>query len=272
MELALIVLAFGPSLVWLYWLWSRDRFQREPLGLLLKLFFLGGIMSVGLTLLFVLPLGAYIPTEEQSPLLHMLFSAALPEELFKMLPVLLMAWRNKNWTEPFDGIVYAGGVALGFHMIESALYVFSASSTAESIGQGLIRGVTSGHMIYGVAMGYYLSHARFGSGLNRAYNLLMALAVPVALHTAWNTAILYGGSFVDGNLFSALIAWALSVSLWAAAFRYKQQARELSPFNPALYTVRASTTACPSCEAVYPEAAIYCQSCGQMVHAVARTT
>lgn len=268
MDLFLLALAFGPSLVWLYWLWSRDGFRREPLGLLLRLFLGGGLLSVVLTLVVVLSLGelALIPSEENAPFLSMLLGAALPEELFKMLPVFLFAWRAKSWNEPFDGIVYAGAVALGFQMIETFLYMSDAAEWGGALFQGLVRGATSGHMIYGIVMGYYLSRMKFAtSAAARWQNFAMALALPVALHLSWNVAIVRGGSFIDGNIIVALFAWALSVSLWLAAFRYKRQAREASPHHPSAGTVRMAAVGCTSCGGGYPEAALYCQGCGRLV-------
>jgi RsiW-degrading membrane proteinase PrsW (M82 family) len=112
MSLFTLLLGLGPSIVWMYWIWRKDKFQREPMGLVLLLFIVGGILSVVTTLVVVGLYENLVPSEEASPIWNMLFTAALPEEFFKFLPVMLFAWRSKHWDEPFDGIVYAGATAL----------------------------------------------------------------------------------------------------------------------------------------------------------------
>jgi len=268
MTFLLFLLAFGPSLVWAYWLWSRDKFQREPLGLMARLIIGGGIISVMLTLLTVPLYHDRIPTLEEAVMLNMFLTAALPEEIFKMLPVLLFAWRSPHWTEPFDGIIYAGATALGFHLIETSLYMYSSLEygLADALYQGLIRGAKPGHMLYGVAMGYFLSRARFTKGLQRFEYFGLALGVPVLLHTAWNTASAWGGSFVGaqtiGDLIISLVAWGLSVALWVTAYQYMRVNQSNSPWQPETWTEPLAATCCPACRGHYPESAAFCQTCG----------
>lgn len=278
LNLILVLLGFGPSLVWLYWLWSRDRFQREPVGMVLKLMFLGGTVSVGLTLLTVPVMTAQLPGLQESVVMEMLLSAALPEEVFKMLPVLAVAWRSPQWSEPFDGIVYAGASALGFHLVETVIYMLRGleSGVGDAVFQGLIRGAKPGHMLYGVAMGFFLSHARFARSLSgRVQNLALAVLVPVGLHEAWDVAAAYGGSFVGGSslaeLLSSLTAWGLSVALWTTAFEYMRRDEAASPFGPGADLTVAASVPCVHCGSGYPERARFCAACGHTVHGAAPT-
>lgn len=273
--LILLVLGFGPSLVWLYWLWSRDKFQREPLGLIAGLMLSGSLISVSLTLLTVPLYAGSIPSAQDSVIVNMLLTAALPEETFKMLPVLLIAWRSPQWNEPFDGIVYAGASALGFHLSETLLYMVRAldENLGSSLYQALIRGAKPGHMLYGVAMGYFLSRARFAPrALQRWRYLALSLLVPVGLHTAWNASAAYGGNVVGGESFEelllSLIAWGLSVALWVTAFEYMRRDQAASPWNPEARSVAAAPVPCPACSGSYPAGAAYCPSCGAAVQVV----
>jgi len=113
----------------------------------------------------------------------MLLTAALPEEVFKLLAVLLFARRSPHWTEPFDGIIYAGAAALGFHLIETSLYIYDGLEygVVDALYQGLFRGTKPGHMLYGVARGYFLSRARFSKGVARTRYFCLALSLPVVL-------------------------------------------------------------------------------------------
>lgn len=265
----LLILAFGPSLLWMYWLWTRDKFQQEPVGLVAFLMLGGGFFSVCLTLATVPLYANRVPSLQESASMHMLLTAALPEEAFKMLQVLLFAWRAKSWNEPFDGIVYAGATALGFHLVETSFYMFSSleEGLSAAVYQGLIRGIKPGHMLYGVAMGFFLSQAKFSRTLlARLEYLALALIVPVLLHTAWNTANAWGGNFVGaenlGGLFSSLLAWGLSVALWVTAYELMRQNQAKSPYHPDGWSLTMSPHPCGRCGDRNPAVATYCNACG----------
>lgn len=255
----MILLALAPSMVWMYWIWRRDRFQREPLGLVLGLFFGGGLLAVVLTLVVVSLYEGFVPAEEAAPITNMLLTAALPEEFCKMLPVLLFVWRSRHWDEPFDGIVYAGATALGFNLIETAGYMLVEETIFSSVFQGVVRGTLGGHMVYGILMGYFLSRAKFSTGGTRWRNLALALLVPTVLHTTWNAALTYGGDITAGDPLAGTFAWGLSTVLWLTAFEFIRRNRAEPPAR------------CQSCSGVYPAAAAYCQTCGAQV-AMARQT
>lgn len=263
--LFVILLGLAPSMVWMYWIWRKDRFQREPVGMVLGLFFGGGLIAVMLTLVAVSLYDGMVPATEEAPITNMLLTAALPEELFKLLPVLLFAWRSKHWDEPFDGIVYAGATALGFNLIESVLYMLEQESLAGSIFQGVVRGTLGGHMVYGIIMGFFLSRARFAAGGARLGNFLLAIAVPVTLHTAWNSALSYGGDVVAGNPFAAIFAWGLSTMLWLTAFELIRRNRDVSRYGPMARTIAVAPTGCWNCHGAYPAPATFCQTCGAQV-------
>lgn len=267
MEVFLTLLAIVPSVAWLYWIWRRDKYQREPLRLVLLLLVVGGILSVVGTLLTVMIYESLVPTDEESPVISMLFTAALPEELWKMIPVLLFAWGSKQWDEPFDGIVYAGATALGFNLIETALYMSGEEEVLGSIFQGIVRGTLGGHMVYGIIMGFFLSRARFTAGRSRWASLGLALAVPVSLHTAWNAALTYGGDIIEGNPFAGMFSWGLATGLWLLAFSYIRQTRNAAAWHPSAPSVQAAPTRCWQCKSTYPMGADFCQSCGAQVRA-----
>lgn len=270
MELFLTFLALGPSLAWMYWIWRRDKYQREPKGLVLLLVFVGGLISVIGTLVAVGLYEQYIPSEEASPVINMLFTAALPEEFFKMLPVLLFAWRSIHWDEPFDGIVYAGATALGFNLIETAGYMLEEGSVAGAFYQGIVRGTLGGHMVYGIIMGFFLSRARFSAHGARLGNLALALLVPTSLHTAWNASLTYGGEITSGNDLAGMLAWGISTTLWLLSFAYMRQNRDGSFWNPLARTVQMAPTLCWHCHGAYPLGAAFCQTCGAQVGPVAQ--
>jgi RsiW-degrading membrane proteinase PrsW (M82 family) len=264
--LLLGLLGLAPSLVWMYWIWRRD-YKREPVGKVLLLFFVGGLIAVVATLAVVSLIEPFVPAEAAAPVTNMFFTAALPEELFKMLPVLLFAWRSPHWDEPFDGIVYAGATALGFNLIETVGYMTGEDSLFGGIFQGITRGTVGGHMVYGIIMGFFLSRAKFAAGSARWKNFLLALAAPVALHTLWDAALTYGGDIIDGNEFAGILAWIVSTALWVTAFELIRRNRDASPWNPEAWLVPMAPALCWNCQGAYPQHATYCHNCGAQVGA-----
>lgn len=183
LDLRVIVIAVTPAIALGLAAYLTDRFDREPLRLLLKIFF-WGILSVIPTIIverLLLSLNFF------SGLLGSAFTAFLvagmTEEFFKREVVLRTAFRDKAFDEKLDGIIYAVFAALGFATIENIMYVFTNYSVNPYVG--LSRGIFSvpTHVLLAVTMGYYLSLAKFSSqeNIKQAY-LRKALFIPALLH------------------------------------------------------------------------------------------
>ncbi|NLI92955.1 MAG: PrsW family intramembrane metalloprotease [Peptococcaceae bacterium] len=160
-----------------------DRFDREPLRILIKVF-IWGCLSVIPTIIVERTLSAF---NIFGGLLASAFSAfivaGITEEFFKREVVLRTVFRNKAFNEKLDGIIYAVFAALGFATIENLMYVFANFSNNPYVG--LQRGIFSvpTHVLLGVTMGYYLSLAKFSYNINfELMYLRKALFIPALLH------------------------------------------------------------------------------------------
>jgi hypothetical protein len=78
--------------------------------------------------------------------------------------VLLFVWRNPNFNEENDGIVYAGASAIGFALLENLGYVFH-----NGIDTGIVRAFTAVplHVFTAVIMGLLVGRARFEANPGR---------------------------------------------------------------------------------------------------------
>ncbi|GAF05115.1 PrsW family glutamic-type intramembrane protease [Saccharicrinis fermentans] len=157
----LLLISVAPVFIILVYIYYRDKYEKEPIALLMK-----GLLA---GILCVFPV---ILTEQiVSSLLPVLFSenigmafgnaflvAGLCEETFKLIAVYILIWKNPNFNERFDGIVYAVFVSLGFALIENIMYVFS-----NGFHVGISRALTAvpAHAMFGIIMGYYLGLAKF---------------------------------------------------------------------------------------------------------------
>ena len=114
-------------------------------------------MDIGLVTTIEYSIGLF-PILPDTVFYDSFLTAAIPEELCKFLIFMIFIWRDKNFDEYFDGIVYATFIGLGFACVENIQYVFSYGFQT-----GVVRALLSvpGHFLFGVVMGYFLSMAKF---------------------------------------------------------------------------------------------------------------
>jgi len=221
--LGLLSLALAPGCAIILYIYLKDKHEREPLGLLLTSFFYGCISTI-VTLSISYPVNILILTKEDD-VIHQFFNAffkvALIEEFSKFVFVRFILFNNKNFNEPFDGIVYAVIVSMGFATIENILYVFQYGFTT-----GIMRLFTAvpAHAAFGILMGYFLGKAKFTHRKN-IYLSLIALLIPTLFHGSYD--YFWFISYVPGIWTGAVISLVVSLALSRKAIRLHQQA---SPF------------------------------------------
>lgn len=223
--LLLLALAVAPSLafgVFIYW---RDKFDKEPIHLLIACFFLGAIACIPAAFMENLLDQKIMPL--QYGLGGLFLSAfvliALVEEGWKFIFTLLMAYRRKAFNEPYDGITYAVMVSLGFATLENIVYVLDGG-----IQVAIIRMFTAvpAHVTFGIIMGYFLGWAKFSK--NSIWYKLTGLLVAVLFHGAYDFSLFSTERLplmIGGAVLSLLIGIILS-------FRAIHLHRKNSPFNP----------------------------------------
>lgn len=186
----LLLLALAPAILLMVYVYFRDKYEKEPVKLILKGILLGAVIifPVGAIENYIIVYGQNLPKLPKAAWDGFLVAGAT-EEAFKYLMVFILIWRNRNFNEKFDGIVYAVSVSLGFAAIENLFYVFSNNS----MQVGMIRAFTAvpGHAIFGVVMGFYLGLARF-TVQNRKKWLIRAFTVPWLLHGVYDFLLMSG--------------------------------------------------------------------------------
>jgi len=177
--MTLLFLSIAPVILILVYFNYRDKYEKEPLGLLLKALVAGAIITIPVVIVELILDDIHVGTSKMINAFYKGFIvAALTEEAFKFLAFRILIWKNKNFNEFFDGIIYAVFISLGFAAVENVLYVFQHGSTV-----GILRALTAvpAHAIFGVAMGYYFALARFNPE-KKSYYMSMAIFIPVLLH------------------------------------------------------------------------------------------
>ena len=200
----LLVAAVLPIFLLCFFIYKKDP-HHEPGKLLAKIFIFGFISALPVFLIELI-IGKIFPTEDVSSFIlifiNVFISIAVIEEGFKWLITLFFGYKNKEFDEIYDIIVYAVFSSLGFACIENILYVFT-----RGFGNAILRAILSvpGHMCFGVIMGYFLAQAKVGK-INRSQNvytrnMLLSILLPALAHTVYD-ALLYYSKY---NLLSILL-------------------------------------------------------------------
>ncbi len=191
MSLATILVAILPAIFIVVYIYRKDTREHEPIGLLVKLFFLGLLSIISAVILE--EAGEMLETQflTQGTIIYHLVDnfliVAVAEELGKYAAFKIGAWKNKNFDFTFDAIVYAVCVGIGFAIPENILYVADGG-----LSTAILRALTSipGHISFGIYMGYYFGQAKAceqaGDQKGKKSFLRKAFWIPVLWHGAYD--------------------------------------------------------------------------------------
>ncbi|MBP7737794.1 MAG: PrsW family intramembrane metalloprotease [Spirochaetes bacterium] len=247
--LLLVITAILPPLAFMLYIYRLDRIEPEPYGLILKALALGAaavipaaLIELSLGMIPIFALGGFAGAALKS------FIVIAPvEEALKLAVVLLFIWKNMNFNEENDGIVYTGAAAIGFALLENILYVVQSG-----FGTGIMRAVTSIplHTFTGVIMGYFVGIARFAPTAGaRTGAIRKGFITAYLIHAVYDTFVLSATAaalliiplvialFVFGVIYLRKGA-ALSARRWYATPRAEESAPSTAPIPPAAPAAR----------------------------------
>jgi len=182
-KLNLIITAITPGIALALIFYWFDRHDREPIGMLLKVFIFGAVYVFPTILIENFLLLFNIFGGVLGAAYTAFIVAGLTEEYMKRKVVLKYVYFNPVFNEKLDGIVYCVMSALGFATLENIMYVVFTFSDVEAVGY--YRAIISvpAHMLFAVTMGYYLSLAKFSSTPEEhRHYFKKSLSVPAMMH------------------------------------------------------------------------------------------
>lgn len=268
--------AVAPAVFLLHYVYARDKYEREPLALIVRVYllsFLTVIPAVALELAGITVLQGLGAQAVLGAALVAFAVVGTVEEGSKFLFLRWLAFRRPEFNEPYDGIMYAVSVGLGFATVENIAYVFSAPNLLGRVGVIVVRALLAvpAHALMGVIMGYYVGRAKFAShDPERGRLLWLGFLWPVFAHGMYDFPLLVLASEPgpDAALAALLAVPVVIGALWAVGVRLIHRAQASSPFkrpspmvNPLAAAGRASRF-CTRCGARAGRTDAFCAVCG----------
>ncbi len=225
--LRLIFTAIIPILIIAIIIYNIDRYDREPIKLLIKVMMFGALATI--PVIIIEKILHLVPVFGVMGKLYTAFIVAgLTEEIFKRKVVTKIAYNNPAFNERLDGIVYCVFAALGFAAFENILYIVSYQAVSPNIA--LYRGLLSvpAHTFFGVSMGYYLSLSKYAidPAQKRKY-YKMSLIIPVLLHGMYNFILFVGTPLM------LLVFVPFIIYMWVSGIKKLNKFAKLSKVNHA---------------------------------------
>ena len=178
--MTLFLLTIAPIFIIIIYIYVKDKYEKEPKSLLIYNFLFGAIVSILITTILYYAFDIVLPLPNTESIFQQFvkafFVVGFTEEFSKYIIVRYFAQPKKEFNEPFDGIVYAVMVSMGFAATENIFYVLEGGYTT-----AVARAFTAlpAHATFGILMGFYMGKAKFSKnklGLN-LLGLFLAVAV-----------------------------------------------------------------------------------------------
>jgi RsiW-degrading membrane proteinase PrsW (M82 family) len=178
---SVIASALAPGLALLTYFYLKDRYEQEPLIMVTKVFLLGFLIVVPVMIIQRGMTNGF----GGNPYVDSFIISSFVEEFLKWFVLYYMIYNHTEFDEPYDGIVYAVAISLGFATVENVMYAWYSHA---SIGAMFLRALlpVSGHAMFGVMMGYYLGRARFSKGTQTKRYFVYSMVIPWFWHGVYD--------------------------------------------------------------------------------------
>lgn len=213
----LLALALAPGIAIIFYIYSKDKYDREPFRNLFISFLLGVLSTLPAIVVQTLA-GPWLERafNTSSITYYIVFAFGLvgfSEEGSKFIMLRAYAYRQRAFNEPFDGIIYSVMVSMGFATLENIGYVLQ-----HGYATGLLRMFLSvpAHAAFGVLMGYHTGLAKFdpqNAFRHKATGLLLA----ILFHGAFDFFLfLQGNPGVTKHVSASLLVVGSLITYWIA--------------------------------------------------------
>ena len=222
--ITLLLLSLLPGLLIGIWVYYQDKYEKEPVKLMIRAFFYGCLSTIPPMIFQVLFSSFENPDSLFLTAIFTFGVVAFSEETSKFFFLRRYIYPNPEFDEPVDGVIYGTMIGMGFATTENILYVLGESGGfSTAIGRAFT--AVPAHAIFAIFMGAYMGIAKFNAP-SRYYYMLKG----------WLLAILFHGLydfFLIQKAHQELMILSLIVLVWGfiLARRIIKVSQNLSPFK-----------------------------------------
>lgn len=220
--LVLLVTALAPVIAIILFVYSKDKNDREPFGVLLVSFFWGCFSVVPAIILEgILP--GLVPGAQGASIISIAIYAfvivAFSEEISKFIFLRYYAYKKPSFNEPFDGIIYAVMVGMGFAAAENLMYVFGEEGGMQT---ALLRALTAvpAHATFAAVMGYFVGLAKFNKQKEKGY-FWQGILYATILHGFYDFFLFQ--NLTEGLYIGAIISLIIGIRFSMKAMKLHKQ-------------------------------------------------
>ena len=218
--MVLLLSALAPVAAVIVYIYVKDKYEKESKRYLTLAVVLGGVVSIIITTILYLFFDLFLPLPDDYSIwqqfVKAFFVVGFIEEFSKYLMVRGFLQPRTVFNEPYDGIIYAVMVSMGFAAVENIMYVIQGG-----INVAFLRAFTAipAHATFGIIMGYYMGKAKFSK--NKFKWNLIGLFTAVLFHGAYDFFLFIG--FIPGISIGAFASLIVGVILSKRAIKAHQE-------------------------------------------------
>ncbi len=220
--------AIVPMILYLVFLRDMDRFEREPLKLVIKHFVWGATGAIFFAIIgsefLAFPINSIFAETSIRSLLMAVLVAPLIEETTKGV-YLFKTVKGFEMDNITDGLVYGGAIGLGFGMTENFFYFLGASGSISTWVATVILRITFSAVMHSIAtasFGAFIAMRKFSNNKKRNILPVAGFFIAMFIHFLWNISVSFSFTSIFGYLFLLLVIAAFFIVFKLSLKKEKQ--------------------------------------------------
>jgi RsiW-degrading membrane proteinase PrsW (M82 family) len=205
-------LALVPAIIWMIFIYRQDRVEPEPIGLVVGVFVLGGLLATAVQgpILEAFDLHRWHHRDALSPWIASIAVEGTVAMLCAYVAVRYSVFFTSELDEPVDGVIYATAASLGVATASNVDLVLHHDGVLPLAGATAMASTTLVHVAAGVILGYGIGRRRFDAGRGHGWMTLAFLA-SVIVQGGFHELVVRAGTF--GGSFDPVLGFGVALGL-----------------------------------------------------------